>query len=426
MASIRKHGNKYEVQYRVPGCKKPQSERFDTIEEAELRKAEINIQKKRGTFVPLKSTNILVQSSQADKNITVEELMKLYIKKHGVTSMTAGVLCNTERRIRDYINPQIGNIPIGELTPLVLQSYYVELAKTPAKANNAGEFVGPSTIKKCHADLRAALNWAIGNGILPLGCNAALYAKPPAYEEEDAISWDYDQFLMALEVCKDPQLKFIILMCVTCTMRISELLGLTWDHVEYREDGGGNVFIEHQIQRAKEEYLNRSLKTKAFYVFPKTNPKSQSVLFLTTPKKNSARHVPFGETVEEALKAHKERQDLEKQLMYPQYEDYGLVVARQNGRPYESKSIRTMLIKFCDQYGLPGVCTHSLRHTSVDVKLELSGGNIKAVMADAGHRTESMVTKQYSALRERRRFGIADSMDNLLKTKKMPASPLNF
>lgn len=60
------------------------------------------------------------------------------------------------------------------------------------------------------------------------------------------------------------------------------------------------------------------------------------------------------------------------------------------------------------------------------MKLELSGGNIKAVMADAGHRTESMVTKQYSALRERRRFGIADSMDNLLKTKKMPASPLNF
>ena len=423
MASIRKHGNKYEVQYRVPGCSKTVSERFDTIEEAELRKAEINIQKKRGTLVPPKSKNVLAQSSHADQNISVEELMKLYIEKHGVMTMTAGVLCNTERRIRDYIIPQIGNIPIGELTPLVLQSYYIKLAQTPAKANNA-EFIGPSTIKKCHADLRAALNWAISCEILPLGCNAALYAKPTSYDEEEVISWDYDQFLMALEVCKDPLLKFVILMCVACTMRISELLGLTWDHVEYKEEGGGSIFIEHQIQRANQEYLNRSLKTKAFYVFPKNNEKSKSVLFLTTPKKNSARHVPFGETVEDALEEHKKRQELEKQLMFPRYEDYGLVVAQQNGRPYESKTIRLMLLKFCEQYGLPSVCTHSLRHTSVDVKLELSGGNIKAVMADAGHRTESMVTKQYSALRERRRFGIADSMDTLLKTKKMPASAL--
>lgn len=421
MASIRKHGNKYEVQYRVPGCKKPCYESFGTQEEAELRAAELNIQKKRGTLVPAKSVNALARPDLAAQNITVSELMKLYIEKHGEAAMTPNTLSATEQHVRDYINPFIGHLTIAELTPLALQDFFNTLARTPAKANNA-EMVGPTTIKKCHGDIRAAINWAIGKGILPMGCNAALYAKPERVEEEEVISWDYDVFLTALELCKDPALHFAMLMCVACTMRISELLGLTWDHVEFHENGGGSIFIERQIQRTNEEYLNRSIKTKAYFVFPKQKENAKSVLYLTSPKKNSVRHVPFGDMVAITLREQQERQKLEKQLMGAEYNDFDLVLAQPNGRPLEAKTILTKLESFCKKAGLPCVCTHSLRHTSVDVKLELSGGNIKAVMADAGHRTEAMVTKRYSALRERRRLGIANEMDSLLKNKKMPTT----
>ena len=54
------------------------------------------------------------------------------------------------------------------------------------------------------------------------------------------------------------------------------------------------------------------------------------------------------------------------------------------------------------------------------MKLELSGGNIKAVQADAGHRTEKMVTERYSAMRERRRYALATAMDTLLTERKLP------
>ena len=45
----------------------------------------------------------------------------------------------------------------------------------------------------------------------------------------------------------------------------------------------------------------------------------------------------------------------------------------------------------------------------------------KAVQADAGHRTEKMVTERYSAMRERRRNAMVTAMDTMLSERKMPA-----
>ncbi len=106
--------------------------------------------------------------------------------------------------------------------------------------------------------------------------------------------------------------------------------------------------------------------------------------------------------------------------MGEEYQDYGLVLAQPNGRPYSEKDILKRLREFCKEQKLPDVVVHSLRHTSVDLKLELSGGNIKAVQADAGHRTEKMVTERYSAMRERRRYALATAMDTLLTERKLP------
>lgn len=255
--------------------------------------------------------------------------------------------------------------------------------------------------------------------MLPLGCNAAVHVKPETAKEKDVLSWDYDEFSRALILCKDRQLRFVILMCVACTMRIGELLGLQWDRVRYDEEGG-EIYIDRQLQRSKETDLDRSVKTKVLFKFPKLSEKTQSVLYLTPPKRDSSRQVPFGQSVAEALEAQKLRQDLEKRLMGGEYQDYGLVLAQPNGRPYEAKEILKKLTAFCEANGLPCVCTHSLRHTSVDLKLELSGGDIKAVMADAGHRTEAMVTKQYAALRQRRRKGLANEIDTLIRTGELP------
>ena len=42
------------------------------------------------------------------------------------------------------------------------------------------------------------------------------------------------------------------------------------------------------------------------------------------------------------------------------------------------------------------------------------------LQADAGHRTEKMVTERYSAMRERRRYALASAMDTMLTERKLP------
>ena len=51
--------------------------------------------------------------------------------------------------------------------------------------------------------------------------------------------------------------------------------------------------------------------------------------------------------------------------------------------------------KIIDEFGLPDVVFHSLRHTSVTYKLKLSGGDIKAVQGDYGHARADMATEVY-------------------------------
>lgn len=180
------------------------------------------------------------------------------------------------------------------------------------------------------------------------------------------------------------------------------------------------IYIHYQLQRVKEADLKRSTKTEVYYQFPKVKSNADSVLILTDPKQNSKRHVAFEASVAEELKKVKSHQGLEKQLMGEDYQDFDLVIAQQNGRPYSEKDILKRPRKFCEEQGLSDVVVHSLRHTSVDLKLELSGGNIKAVQADAGHRTEKMVTERYSAMRERRRYALASAMDIMLTERKLP------
>lgn len=424
MASIRKHGRKWELQYRVRGYRAPFSERFCSEREAHLRKLQVELDAERGVLVPPRASGAFTRSAlaRARRSLTLGELLERYLGEHGAKNMTPHCFDDTKTRLTRHIVPYLGEIPVVELTAPLLTAHFDALSRqTVCQPGRKPHPLSLLTIAKCRSDLRAALNWGMSRGIIEPGFNAASASELPAREEndgadvEDYVSWDYAELSYALGRCEDETLRFAILMCFACTMRIGELLALDWAHVDVLRDGRRNIHIEYQLQRAKAEYLDRSPKSTASFVFPPQREGAKSVLFLTQPKKASRRYVPYGDVVAEALREHRARQNEQKRQMGADYQDYNLVLAQPNGRPYESKVIGKYLSEFCKREGLPDICTHSLRHTSVDIKLELSGGNIREVMADAGHRTERMTTVQYAAIRNRRRAQTADKIDALLR-----------
>ena len=85
-----------------------------------------------------------------------------------------------------------------------------------------------------------------------------------------------------------------------------------------------------------------------------------------------------------------------KEDLGPEYQDFGIVVAQENGRPFEAHMIAKMFDNFIQENNLRRVVFHSLRHSSTSLKLKLSGGDIKAVQGDTGHAQANMVTDVYS------------------------------
>ena len=93
------------------------------------------------------------------------------------------------------------------------------------------------------------------------------------------------------------------------------------------------------------------------------------------------------------------------------YLDYNIVVAQDNGRPFEEHIIAQKLKSLITANHLKPVVFHSLRHSSTSLKLRISGGNIKAVQGDTGHAQANMVTDVYSHIMDHDRRSLARQVD---------------
>lgn len=105
------------------------------------------------------------------------------------------------------------------------------------------------------------------------------------------------------------------------------------------------------------------------------------------------------------------------------YNNFNLVLAHEDGRPYEERQIAEKLRNFIQANNLPPVVFHSLRHCSTSLKLELSGGNIKAVQGDTGHAQARMVTDLYAHTNHEARRQLAQKVEQNFFRQTAPSAP---
>ena len=180
----------------------------------------------------------------------------------------------------------------------------------------------------------------------------------------------------------------------SCSLRIGELLGLTWDCVDISEEsiaaGKAHIVVN---KRSMEATDSKDVLT----TFPEISLQNKTVLILKKTKtRASIRKIFLPKTVAENLTKWKMEQDLLIEQLGAEYHDYNLVIAGSRGQPVESNIIRKSMRQLIEANELPQVCFHSLRHSSITYKLKLNGGDIKAVQGDSGHAQATMVTDQYS------------------------------
>lgn len=430
----RKKGKNWEICYRCPGHPKPFYERFPTLEEANVRIAEIERDKARGTLrPPLKSAIGKGQEPTGSRGICVADLMDEFVSLYGLNHWSVSTLSCAQHRIDHYIKPFIGQVYVQDITTHFLDRFYNDLLSKPAivqKGHKKKGTVAPSVIQKVHDLIRNALNQAVTWGYIP--SNPAMNCSPPTYKSEAREVWSEDTAQQALALCKDPLLKTAMLLAIGCSMRIGEILGLTWANVELSPDtlekGDTLLHIRQELKRADKtslEKLKGKENCKVFFTFPEQiNSQCKTSLVLKEPKtKSSVRTVYLPQTVAAHLLKVKEQQEEQKAYLEEGYQDYGLVVAQEIGTPVEERFIAKRFKDFIAENNLPPVVFHSLRHCSTSIKLKLSGGDIKAVQGDTGHAQARMVTEVYSHMQDEDRRVLARKVENQFFQKNSQTVP---
>ena len=91
-------------------------------------------------------------------------------------------------------------------------------------------YVGTGTIRDIHKLLRSCFKQAVKWDLMRK--NPAEFATVPKHKSKAQGDLDADTLMQALNVCDDPQLKLALNLAFAASLRIGELLGLTWDCVD--------------------------------------------------------------------------------------------------------------------------------------------------------------------------------------------------
>lgn len=402
MASIIKRKNKYCVVYTYldeTGNKKQKWETFDTNSAAKKRKTEVEYQQQTGEFI-------------IPTAATVKDLMAEYVSVYGANKWSMSTLSAQQSLINNYINPIIGDLRLDEITPRTMDKYYQSLLKVKSVSTHCKpkhEYVTPKVIKHIHKSLRCAFNQAVKWELISR--NPVTNATIPKSDYDKREIWTVETLATALNLCDDPILALAINLSFSCSLRMGELLGLTWDCIDISEysiqRNSASIFINKELQRASISSLDFLNNKDVIFTFPGLfSDKKKTKLILKTPKtKTSVRKIFLPVTVAKMLIDRKKQVEELKEIFGEEYDDYNLVFCHPNGRPMEGQVINSSLQKLIEKHNLPKVVFHSFRHASITYKLKWNGGDMKAVQGDSGHAQMDMIADVYShIIDEDRRF----------------------
>ena len=393
MASIIQRNKSFCVVYSYiedDGKRKQKWESFRNMGDAKKRLKEVEYKEEIGTFV-------------VPRCKTLDELLKEYVDLYGKSKWALSTYGSNTALIRNYISPKIGSMKLSDINTRVIERYYQSLLKTKAVPKTgqktSDRFLTPHTVRDIHKILRSCFNQAVKWEIMAK--NPASNAMVPKAEYAKRDIWTAETLFNALHACDDPRLALALNLSFCCSLRMGEMLGLTWDCVDISEEsiaaGTPSVYVDKELQRVKKTVLKALEDKDVVRQFPATSSQTSTVLVLKRPKtESSVRKVFMPKAVAQMLSAWKQSQDDVIDMLGSEYQNYNLVFAGPLGLPTEASTITAALKRLIRENDLPPVVFHSFRHASITYKLKLNGGDIKAVQGDSGHAQVKMVTDVYS------------------------------
>lgn len=266
-----------------------------------------------------------------------------------------------EEHIRVHIKPSLGNIPLKQLSTRDIQQLYTGLLKERE--------LSPKTVRNIHGVLHRTLEQAKLLGYIRV--NPADAAVTPRVEKKQVETLDAEDIGKFLAAIRGTKYEYPLFVAVFTGLRQGELLGLTWDCVDFEH---GLLLINKQHNRVKgdTEFRFASLKN------------------------DKARVLTVADEVIDVLKLQKQRQESWGAALGNGWENPdNLVFTTEFGRYINNKILYQNFKRIAKKLGKPDLRFHDLRHTYAVNSLR-AGDDIKTVQENLGHATASFTLSTYA------------------------------
>lgn len=293
-------------------------------------------------------------------------------------------------KIKPYFEQK--NYKFKDMKPETFTEYFVFLAQQ-GKSNGEGG-LSYKTVKNIRGVLSSAYEYAIENSYIK--DNPVLKSRMPSFAhsiKSDVPEYSAEQVRKLLLFAKenDSHIYIFLLLALYTGLRKGELLALTWDDVDY----------DKKLLR-----VNKS----------RTGSRKAITTQITTPKTESSnRKIPLNDTVLEALKAEKKRQDEHAEILGKGYDKSSSFIIRTVlGKPYVNLSaINRVVNRLTEKAGLPHCTIHGFRHSVASI-LDDNGVPIQDISVLLGHESVQTTERIYINRRKTAKAETIETLDNAI------------
>lgn len=295
--------------------------------------------------------------------VTTAAWMSTWLDVHK-PNIEATTRAGYEEKIRNYIVPAMGHIPINHIDGTFVQSWVKDMSDRGLSAR---------TIKNAHQCLYSAMKTAVQ--LRMLQHNPCQYTILPKILEYNAGVYTDPEIQTAINAAKGTDAFLLVFLGLAIGLRRGELCALKWQHIDL---------------------ANRQIHITENRVSVKGN-----VITKQPKSKSSNRTITIGSNVCKILQTAKEEYEVKRNAYGPGFSKEEYVIHLKDGSPYHPDSLTQKWDRFMAKHGLKHIRLHDLRHScatsmvanNVDTKTvqkRLGHSSYKTTMDLYVHRTQSM------------------------------------
>lgn len=329
----------------------------------------------------------------APNKMTVGEWLDIWLKEYTLNIRPA-TKAAYEQHVRVHLKPALGRMQLSKLLPHQIQQNYNDLLRKRG--------LSPKSIKNVHGVLHRALEQAKLMGYLKT--NPTTGVVLPKAEKAVLKTMEDTDVARFLQEIKDDPYENVLFVTAFTGLREGEVLGLTWDCVDFEK---GQLLINKQHNRAKGE--------KEFHFSPLKNSK--------------IRTITVAQEVLNVLEKQRKQQEKWQAILGDKWDNQkNLVFTTEFGRYINNKTLYMNYKRIMRKLGFPQLRFHDLRHTYAVNSLR-AGDDIKTVQENLGHATASFTLGTYAHATPGMKRESASRMNafiqRLTNAEQVPASPEN-